>query len=709
MVPRTEPSCRDGGDGPAGWEPPPHDGLETEGQPSPRPQQFAPRAPHVLVQSSMDPRNVADFQIEPEYVDAYGTRRLVSPETITKLAAALVRRGSSMRETLVWRQGDPAPLDADAVAALHKRSASKENAYGEAPAPPPGTVPAGIFPLARSNATPRTLDLEQALNVIVAPATAYHPDTAAGSRCWLLAVQLYGVASDRNWGHGDFTDLKHLLAIAAECGAAGIGLNPLHALFDDRPEEASPYSPNSRLFLNPLYIDIEAIPEFPGFGELDLGEEIARLRLTAEVDYSAVAAAKMKALRATFACFLANEDSFRKADFEAFRRERDADLSLFAAFETLRRRFPEPWWNWPDEFRSAAPELIQAVSRQQPFETRFCEFVQWTADRQLRECRNYAQQLGLPIGLYVDIAVGVEPAGADAWSQQSSVIQGVEIGAPPDLLNTAGQAWGLAAFNPNALEAEAFFSFRRLLVSAMQYAGAIRLDHVLGLNRLYLIPSGCKPHEGAYVRYPLRALLAVIAIESVRHRCVVIGEDLGTVPDDLRNILADWGIWSYRVMLFERGEGGRFLQPEEYPRNALATFSTHDLPTFAGWKNGHDLRVKHALGIDPGETADQRSRAVWLAGDALAEAGLCKDDDWDFVHIAHFLARTPSRILAIGIEDILGIIEQPNVPGTTREHPNWRRRLSVSLEQWKREPRLRAIAAALAQERSILPVGAGVT
>jgi 4-alpha-glucanotransferase len=326
------------------------------------------------------------------------------------------------------------------------------------------------------------------------------------------------------------------------------------------------------------------------------------------------------------------------------------------------------------------------------------EFVQWLADRQLGACQAEARGLGLPVGLYIDLAVGVEPGGADAWSAQDSVVQQVEIGAPPDLLNTAGQAWGLAALNPQALEAQAFAPFAELLVAAMRHAGAIRLDHVLGLNRLFLIPFDMTAKEGAYVRYPLQALLAVVALESVRHRCLVIGEDLGTVPEELRGILADWGIWSYLVMLFERTDQAAFKLPHEYRQNALVTFSTHDLPTFEGWRTNHDLRVKWGIELDPGESEDARHRAHSTLREALERSGLGSHVDLKFIDIARFLARTPSRLMVVQIEDVLRIADQPNVPGTLDEHPNWRRRLPVDLEDLVRDERLSTLASALAEE-----------
>jgi 4-alpha-glucanotransferase len=343
------------------------------------------------------------------------------------------------------------------------------------------------------------------------------------------------------------------------------------------------------------------------------------------------------------------------------------------------------------------------VHREWPDEVRYVEYLQWLADEQLAACQAEALKLGMPIGLYIDLAVGVEPGGADAWAEQDSIVQQVEVGAPPDLLNTAGQAWGLAAFDPSALVEQKFEPFRLLLEAAMRHAGAIRLDHVLGLNRLYLIPFGMKPSDGAYVRYPLEALLAVVAIESVRRTCLVIGEDLGTVPENLSARLADWGIWSYLVLLFERREGGVFKHPDEYRRNALVTFSTHDLPTFTGWQSGHDLRVKRGLGLDPGETDEERGRAHWLLGEALADAKVSSDKQPDFLDALRFIARSPSRLLVVQIEDVLSVADQPNVPGTMTEHPNWRQKLPLDLDEIANDPRLRAIGKVLAEEGRALP------
>ncbi|MBV8924727.1 MAG: 4-alpha-glucanotransferase [Bradyrhizobium sp.] len=507
---------------------------------------------------------------------------------------------------------------------------------------------------------------------IVAPERAFGGDF---DRAWVIAVQLYSVRSARNWGMGDFTDLDSLIRLAAELGADGIGLNPLHALFDDRPGDCSPYSPNSRLFLNALYIDAERIP---GYTPIPDGDAIVRLQQNPTVDYEGVAALKWRALRSAFSRFCANPGPASRADFEAFRRERGTLLVGFACFEALRHRFGKPWWEWPEEWRkpdqAKCAELLAGPDRS---EVEFVEFVQWIADRQLAACRKLAERLGMKVGLYLDVAVGVQADGFDAWNEQVAISRHLAVGAPPDPLNTLGQNWGLAGFNAAGLEIKSFEPFREMLRASMRYAGAIRLDHVLGLKRLYLVPHGFPARQGAYVQMPLEALFAATALESVAHHCVVIGEDLGTVPEGFREQMADWGIWSYLVVMFERDEDGRFRGIDRYQPNALVTFNTHDLSTYSGWRSFGDLKMKRSLGLDPGETDDARWHALGLLDEALRQYDI---EGNDLYSVAKFIARTRSRLMAISLEDLLGVIDQPNIPGTVDEHPNWRQRLPVAVE-----------------------------
>jgi 4-alpha-glucanotransferase len=642
-------------------------------------------------------RRAARQGIETQFRDAQGRQRTADPQALARVLAALAGgEPPAVRlvpRTVILRHGQSSRLRIKADACTPVRWDVRSDtriAGGESAAPTialPDHLPLGVYDLkitAQSAGTPRS----EHATLVSAPPQAFQGPQQGPHRFWMLAVQLYGVRSRRNWGHGDFTDLAGLLDLAAEAGAAGVALNPLHALFDERAEAASPYSPNSRLFLNPLYIDVEAIPEFPGLGAAGLGREIEALRQSELVDHAGVASVKTRALRLAYAGFR-RAGSARQEAFEAFREERGPALGRFACFEFLRRHIGTPWREWPVQWRNPTDGDLAELRGREGEEIGFFEFVQWTADHQLQACGRRAQDLALPIGLYLDVAVGVQPDGFDAWSDQDSVMSGLAVGAPPDTYNMAGQNWGLAAFNPVALEQKALRPFREMLQASMRYAGAIRLDHVLGLKRLYLIPDGMRPDQGIYVRFPFRALLAVGALESVRHRCLVIGEDLGTVPEDFRETLADWGLWSYQVMLFERTPDGGFLPPERYRENALATFSTHDLATFAGWASGHDLAVKRGLAMDPGETDAERTAgqlALWRALSAVGAAEL------DFPSVARFLAQTPARLLVIAVEDALGVCDQANVPATIDEHPNWRRRWPVLLEDIAQHPGWRAVA-----------------
>jgi 4-alpha-glucanotransferase len=531
----------------------------------------------------------------------------------------------------------------------------------------PKVLPSGAHRLRLTDRTSASEDVP----LIVAP-KAFAGDF---DRAWLVAVQLYGVRSARNWGMGDFTDLKGLIELASQLGADGIGLNPLHVLFDDRPTDCSPYSPNSRLFLNALYIDVEAIPEYRGSADR---EALARLRQSTTVDYAGVAELKWRALRSAFENFRANASAERRQRFEQFRTERGALLSHFACFEALRHRLTGPWWEWPAEWRQPDEEKLAGL-RNGPDrnEIEFVEFVQWTADRQLAACKALADKLGMRVGLYLDVAVGVQSDGFDAWNEQEAISRHLAVGAPPDPLNTLGQNWGLAGFNAAGLEIKSFEPFREMLRASMRHAGAIRLDHVLGLKRLYLVPHGFPAKNGAYVQMPLEALFAVTALESVAHKCVVIGEDLGTVPEGFREQMIEWGIWSYLVVMFQRDDHGRFHGGDNYLKNALVTFNTHDLSTYAGWRSFGDLKLKRSINVDPGESDEARWHALHMLDEVLRLHGIDRND---FYSLTRFIARTPSRLMAISLEDLLGVVDQPNIPGTVNEHPNWRQRLPVALE-----------------------------
>jgi 4-alpha-glucanotransferase len=635
--------------------------------------------------------------IQTEFLDGQGHRRVTDAAALKIILDALPPQipGPFIGGPVVVRSGRPARTELSAATKLPARwqivAGPKVIAEGEASDRVitwPRDLPLGVHRLRLMDDSLATEDLP----LISAPERAFGGDF---DRCWLLAVQLYSVRSARNWGIGDFTDLEALIELADHLGADGVGLNPLHALFDDRPGDCSPYSPNSRLFLNALFVDPEKIPEFRQ--DDATRDALAQARAGDIVEYVAVAGLKWRALRAAFDAFKADATQGRRQEFEKFRNERGSLLSRFACFETLRHKFKKPWWEWPEPWRQPDDAKCAELRRgADAAEIEFIEFVQWTADRQLAAAKDRAHQLGMRVGLYLDVAVGVQSDGFDAWNEQAAISRLLGVGAPPDPLNTAGQSWGLAGFNATGLELKSFEPYREMLRASMRHAGAIRLDHVLGLKRLYLVPQGFSAADGVYVQMPFEALLAATAQESVASRCVVIGEDLGTVPEGFREQIADWGIWSYLVMMFEREDHGPFKGIDRYMANALVTFKTHDLSTYAGWRSFGDLKTKRALGIDPGESDDARWQALAMLDEVLRHHGIERND---LNSIANFLARTKSRMLAIALEDLLGVVDQPNIPGTVNEHPNWRRRLPVSLEQIASKIDVAALKAAT-RERS---------
>ncbi|OAF13395.1 4-alpha-glucanotransferase [Bradyrhizobium centrolobii] len=619
--------------------------------------------------------------VQSEFIDALGKLRVTAPEALKSILDALpekrVYRFVSGPVVVRALANARTELAATGAPPLRWKITGNFNviAQGETREPViawPAGLPLGYHRLTLTDAEGVTEEAP----MIVAPERAFGGDFHRG---WLLAVQLYGVRSDRNWGIGDFTDLADLVRLARQLGADGVGLNPLHVLFDDHPRDCSPYSPNSRLFLNPLYIDVEAIPEFSANLVPDAAATAAQLREGDRVRYADMAALKWRGLRAAFDSFVTKASETRRQEFAAFRTERAPLLSRFACFEVLRHRFAGPWWEWPREWQQPdETKLAELRSGPDRREVEFVEFAQWTAETQLQAAKLLASQLGMKVGLYLDVAVGVQSNGFDAWNEQMAISRHLAVGAPPDVLNTVGQDWGLAGFNAGGLEAQSFVPFAAMLAASMRHAGAIRLDHVLGLKRLYLVPRGFKPDNGAYVQMPFEALLAAVARESAKHKCIVIGEDLGTVPEGFRETMQDWGIWSYLVMMFERDEAGRFRNIDHYRPNALVTLNTHDLCTYAGWRSFSDLKMKHSLGIDPGENDEARWRALGMLDEILRFNGINANDLYSVLAL---LSRTPSRLLAISLEDLLGVIDQPNIPGTIDEHPNWRQRLPVALDR----------------------------
>src|SRR5436190_2674865 len=505
----------------------------------------------------------------------------------------------------------------------------------------------------------------------------YEPELLAqGARVWGFMVQLYGVRSKRNWGIGDFGDLKALVEFAASRGAAVVGVNPLHAT------QGSPYSPSSRLALNFLYLDVEAIPEFGAGAAAQrlvktkaFQRKLADLRKAPLVDYAGVAVLKRHVL----------ERIFRDAGPKV------AEPSTFAIFEALREKLGGGWESWPREYRDPHSRAVRKFAKKNAPRVAFHEWVQRAARAQLEGVQVHAQRLGMPIGLYVDLALGADRGGAEVWADREAYALEATCGAPPDEFNPKGQDWGLPPYSPRALRACAYGPFIELLRANMPAGGALRMDHVMALSRLYWIPRGAKADRGGYVHYPADDLLAVLAAESSARKCLVIGEDLGTVSAELRTKLNRAGVLSYRPLLFEKAPDGEMAPPEAYPRDALVCVSTHDLPTWRGYWVEHDLELRDRLGL----TVDKKKERALRRADVerLKRAGLNPD-----ARSAHaYIARTPCKLALVQPEDMLELLEQANLPGTVDQHPNWPRKLPASLDSLASDARVADAVQAMAK------------
>jgi len=568
---------------------------------------------------------------------------------------------------------------------------------------------------------------EATMSLIVAPERCYlTPSLCNGNRRWGISAQVYSLRSRTNWGVGDLTDLGELLETSAKLGAATVGINPLHALFPGDPELAAPYLPSSQLQLNPLYLDVLAVPDLAEceaardlVGGSEFSAELARVRETAGVDYTAVTRLKGQALELLYESFRRlhlGTGSARADDFTRFQTERGESLRRFAVFQTLtevfgHRRFHE----WPAGYRRPDSEEVQSFALQWRERVEFFEYLQWQTDLQLATAAQRATAAGMSLGLYRDLAVGVAGDGADAWSEPQLVVRESDIGAPPDPFNPLGQNWGASPLHPHLLPKTGYARFVAGLRANMRHAGALRIDHAMGLQRLFLIPAGAPPEAGAYVRYPFEDLLGILALESHRNRCVVIGEDLGTVPEGFRERMGRADALSYRVLYFEK-EGDRFKRPDEYPQLSLACATTHDLPTVKGYIEGRDLALRLRLGLFASEetkhlVGDERARDRRGLAEALRAEGLLPGDaDLDdpectamlpaIIDAAHaYLARSTACLFVTQIDDLLAESDQINLPGTVFEHANWRRKLSRELHDLATEEALRALLPQLERAR----------
>lgn len=591
-----------------------------------------------------------------DWTDAMGRPQRVRTESLRRLLEALDRvdAPAGPPPLVTARVGGPIAipgLDGDQAAEL-----ALENGKVKSVVLREGTLP-GV----RRQGYHRLRVADREITVAVAPSRCVTlQDIGGGERMWGVAAQVYGLRRAGDGGIGDAGAVRELAAAAARHGADAVALSPVHSLFPHDPARYGPYSPSSRLFLNPLYADPSATFDAAAVAP-DESLEGAAL-----IDWPAAAAAKFTRLRALF-------DSFDQVDTPLLR---EFERFIVEGGETLRQH--------------ARFEAEQAAASE-----RYHLFLQWITARSFAAAQRAAKEAGMRIGLLSDLAIGMDRSGSHAWARQSDLLMDLSIGAPPDVFNPHGQDWGLTAFSPRALLAAGYEPFLATLRAALAHAGGVRIDHIMGLMRLWLIPRGQPASEGAYLVYPLDDLLNLLALESHRHGAVVIGEDLGTVPPGFRVRLRRAGIAGMDVLWFERTRL-QFRKPSRWRADAVAMTTTHDLPTVAGWWTGEDIRTRRALGLGgPGEEqarAQDRAR-LWRAfGNAGLDGPMPPADQPAAAVDAAlgYVAQSPSPLMVAPLEDLLGVVDQPNLPGTVDEHPNWRRRLATPSRELFDPPAVRA-------------------
>lgn len=564
-------------------------------------------------------------------------------------------------------------------------------------------------------------------SVIAAPpgVECYMPGWLANGRAWGVTCQLYGLRSTRNHGIGDFEDLARLAETVAADGADFIGINPVHALFSADAERCSPFSPSNRRFINPLYIALDAIPS--GFALSNTDQTACdRLRAATRIDYGAVADLKFKVLRALWDGFAGGSSDWTprvRTGFDAFVTSGGEALLAHARFEALShamvaRGKGAGWHDWPKPYRDSSSDAVRRFAAENDEEIRFHLWLQWIADTQLGQAASRARAAGMRIGLYLDFAVGTAPDGSATWSNSALVVPGANIGAPPDAFFEAGQDWGLAPLSPTVLREQRFTPYRTELETVMRHAGAIRIDHAMGLHRLYWIPHGGPPAKGCYVVYPTGDMVSALASASTATDTIVIGEDLGTVPGGFSRMMHDASMLSYKVLYFERSRGG-FRSTRSFQKSAFLSASTHDLPPLAAWWKGTDIALFKALGLLDAagarrryaqrdddrraliERLERESARRALAGTvpvaADAVQGKLTSDLAAAIHA--YLARTASRLLGLQFEDLCAAEVPVNVPGTSDEYPNWQLRAPALIETAADGRHWTSIVAAVKRER----------
>lgn len=611
-------------------------------------------------------------RIERTFEDALGRRRRVPSGTLDRLRRALGSEPPHDRVRVI-RPGER--LDCNEASELILEGGSRERLREVRVAHTrrrrwrvPSDAPLGYH-------TIEGLESGRRIALIVAPPRCHLPEDL---RIWAWAVQLYSARSTRSWGIGDFGDLARFARRAAKQGCGMVLVNPLHAATPVLPQQPSPYSPTTRRFLNPLYLSVQEVDGARALPDLDrLAAQGAALNPRPLIERDTIFPVKMRALERIFARFGGSDD------FDAFLRLEGPSLQEYASFCVLAERFGGNWHRWPSACRDPRSPSVRRFAADHATRIRFHQWLQWQLDRQLRQAAAF-------VPVMQDLPIGIDPNGADAWAWQDLLAQGVHVGAPPDEFNTKGQNWGLPPFVPARLRQAGYAPFIETIRGTMRHAGGLRIDHVMGLFRLFWIPDGASPADGAYVRNDADALLAIVALESHRARAVIVGEDLGTIDARARERLTAMGLLSYRLLWFEKDD------PQTWPLQALAAVTTHDLPTVAGLWTGSDLDAQRQLHLHPNEAGLQEIR------DRLASTtrstGRTRTDDVIRRTYAR-LARAPSAMVAATLEDAAAVETRPNMPGTVHEWPNWSRPLPATLETLMRRRSTMSIARTLARGR----------
>jgi len=578
-------------------------------------------------------------------------------------------------------------------------------------------------------------NIETHTTLIIAPDTCYQPAALKEQqKLWGISLQLYALRSRRNWGIGDFTDLKSIIEILAPLGLDIIGLNPLHSLFLHQPDKASPYSPSSRNLLNPIYLDVEAIAEYKHdekyrrlVHDPEFQSRLQQLREQELINYNKVWAMKLQVLKNLYQDFRDSHlatNSERAIEFRRFETGGGEDLFKFGLFEALQNHFYAldnscySWQQWPQEYRDPESETCALWAQKNIAAIEFHLYLQWHCELQLSETQDCCRTHGMVVGLYRDLAVGESKTAAQCWADQRLYALDMNIGAPPDDFNLTGQNWALPPVKPGTLNERNYQPFVNTLRANMRHAGALRIDHIMGLMRLFWVPPDSSPVQGTYVSYPFEDLLGILALESQRNHCLIIGEDLGTVADEVRHRLEINKILSYRIFCFEKDwHHGNYRAPGEYPRNALCTAGSHDLPSLKSFWQGSDLDLREKLKLFPSDEIKhqqwknrRQDRQQILA--ALQQAELISAQDIEAAEletgfspalalsIQRYLARSNAAVMMIQLEDLLLQDGQVNVPGTIDEYPNWRCKIAFDLEDWSQQIDLEGIALAINSERT---------